>query len=79
MLMGGLKLITNQPQPEQPSAEGVFLVGGLGFGAAGAALVERLSANRQRELDICLDFSGVERTVEQPEFHRAFFETQSAD
>lgn len=51
MLAGGFEFIPDQPQPKQPSAEGVFFVLRLGFDAGSAPLHKRLMGDGEAKLD----------------------------
>ena len=70
----GLEFFPDKPQPEHPAPEGVFLVVRLRLSGGGFLLGQCLMGHRQTELDVCLDFPGVEGAVEKPEFHRPFGE-----
>lgn len=69
-----LEFIPDQPKPQHPAPECVFLIvrhrppWGCGF------LRQCLMADRKAELDVCLDLSGVGGAVEKPEFHGPFRE-----
>lgn len=70
----GLEFFPDEPQPEHPAPEGVFLVVRLRLSGGGFLLGQGLMGHRQAELDVCLDFPGVKGAVEKPEFHRPFGE-----
>ena len=74
MLAGGFEFIPDQPQPKQPSAEGVFFVLRLGFDAGSAPLHKRLMGDGEAKLDIGFDLTGMKGGVEHTEFYRAFGE-----
>ena len=71
---GCLELLADHAQAQQPNAKGVFLVGRLRFRGACRPLVEGLRGDGEAELDVRLDFSGVELAVERPELHGPFLE-----
>lgn len=70
----GLEFVSNEPQPEHPAPEGVFLVVRFRLSGGGFLLGQGLMGHCQTELDVCLDFPSVEGAVEKPEFHRPFGE-----
>ena len=74
MEAAGLEFVADEPEPEHPAPEGVFFIIRLGLPCRGLLLREGLMSNGQAELDVCLDFSGVERPVEKPELNRSLGE-----
>lgn len=64
----GLELVTDESEPEHPAAEGVFLI--VCFGLPGQSQM----SDGQAELNVCLDFPGVECPVEKPELDGPFGE-----
>ena len=69
MAAGGFELVANEPQPQQPGAEGVLFIVAMGPGVRGAFLLQRLMADGQAELDIGFDLTRMEGGVEQPELN----------
>ena len=69
MLAGSFELVTYQPQPQEPSAEGVLFIFRVGSGAHRPLLHQCLVGNRQAQLDIALDLPGEEGGIEHPEFN----------
>ena len=67
MLAGGGELVADEAQPEEPAPEGVLRVVGIRAGRAGRFGLEGLRADGEAELDVGLDFPGVECAVEGPE------------
>ena len=65
---GGLELVADEAQPEEPAAEGVLRVVGDRAGRAGGLRCQGLEGNGHAELDVGFDFPGVECAVEGPEF-----------
>ena len=74
MAAGGFELVANEPQPQQPGAEGVLFIVAMGPGVGGALLHQRLMADSQAELDIGFDLAGMEGGIEQPELNGALGE-----
>ena len=74
MLAGCFKLVPDEPKPQQPGAEGVFLIFRLRLDSGRSPLHKRLMGNGKAQLDICLDLSGVKGGVKHTEFNRAFGE-----
>ena len=70
----GLEFVADEPEAEHPAPESVFLIVRLRLSGGGFLLGQCLMGHRQTELDVCLDFPGVEGAVEKPEFHRPFGE-----
>ncbi len=73
---GGFVFITDEPQPQEPCAEGVFFIRTLCLLTAGTSLVEGLCGDRKAELNVCLDLAGVSSAVKQPEFNGTFLENR---
>ena len=71
---GGFELVPDHTEAQKPHTKGVFFIAGLCFRRTCRPLVERLCGHGKTELDVCLDFPGVQLSVECPELHRAFLE-----
>ncbi len=71
MASSGFELVANHAQSQQPHTEGVFLVGGHGFGRAGIFLPMGLSRDCHTKLDVCLDFPSMEIAVKGSELDGA--------
>ena len=67
----GLEFVADESQPEHPAPEGVFFIVCFCLPRRGLLLRERLMGNRQAELDVGLDFTGVESAVEKAELDRS--------
>lgn len=63
----GLEFVTDESQPEHPAPEGVFFIVRFGLPCRGLFLCEGLMDNRQAELDVSLDFTGMKGAVEKAE------------
>ena len=74
MKPAGLELVTDESEPEHPAPESVFLIVRLGLPGRGFLLGQGLMSDGQAKLNVCLDFSGVERPVEKPELDGPFGE-----
>ena len=72
MEAAGLEFVADESEPEHPASEGVFLIVRFGLPCRGLLLREGLMGDGQAELDVCLDFPGVERPVEKPELDSPF-------
>ena len=57
----GLEFVADKSQPEHPAPECVFFIVRFGFPCRGFLLCEGLMGDRKAELDVGLDFAGVER------------------
>ena len=71
----GLEFVADEPQPEHPAPEGVFFIVRFGLPRRGFLLRERLMGNCKAELDVGLDFAGVESAVEKAELDGSFSES----
>lgn len=74
VLPAGLEFVSNEPQPEHPAPEGVFLIVRLRLLGGGFLLGQGLVRYRQAELNVCFDFPCVEGAVEKPELYSPFGE-----
>lgn len=77
MQPAGLKFVTKQPEPvcQDIPHDCDLLAGGIALHRTEHHLVpgsDCPGGHRKAKLDICLDFPGVERAVEKPEFYGAF-------
>lgn len=72
MCAGGLEFVAVEAKAQEPAAEGVGGVVGLGPGRAGRAHAQGLEGNRHAELDVALYLPGVKCAVEGAELDRAF-------
>ena len=71
----GLEFVADESEPEHPASEGVFLIVRFGFPCRGFLLREGLMGDRKAELDVGLDFAGVESAVEKAELDGLFGES----
>lgn len=74
MESGGFELVTNEAKAKQPDTKTVFVVGGDGPIRFCILLIVSLGGDRKTELDIRLDFSRMDLTVEGSKFYSAFLE-----
>ena len=68
---GSFKLVTNETEAEQPDPETIFVVGGDGSIRFCILLIVGLGGDRKAELDVRLDLSRMDLTVEGPKFNGA--------
>ena len=64
---GGFELVSDEPQPEEPAAEGVLRVVGFRAPRGSRARFQSLVGNGHGQLDEALDFPCVQAGVEGPE------------
>ena len=64
---GGREFVSDEAQPEEPAAEGVLGVVGLGASRAGGARGQGLGADGQAKLDVGFDLARVEGGLEGAE------------